>query len=132
MAIPEAQLDTWSKQGSVAQSSNTYAIVKAALESAGSPYASKDFSIFLQGSYANDVNIYADSDVDIVIRLDSSFYRDLSNLTVEEQAAYRSSFSDTDYGYQEFKTDVLGQLTRKFGPAITPGNKAICIEGDGA
>ena len=32
MAIPEAQLDTWSKQGSVTQSQATYATVRNCLE----------------------------------------------------------------------------------------------------
>ena len=34
------------------------------------PYADKNLKVFLQGSYGNDMNIYAESDVDIVIRLD--------------------------------------------------------------
>jgi hypothetical protein len=51
MAIPEAQLETWSKQGSVTQSKATYGTVKAALETVDAPYAAKDYSVFLQGSY---------------------------------------------------------------------------------
>ena len=34
MAIPEAQLETWSHQGSVTQSSSTYASIKNMLEEA--------------------------------------------------------------------------------------------------
>lgn len=34
MGIPESQLDTWSHQGSIAQSASTYSIIKNALESA--------------------------------------------------------------------------------------------------
>src|SRR3954469_13287501 len=41
------------------------------------PYYAKAFRTFLQGPYGNDTNIYADSDVDIVIRLDSTFQHDL-------------------------------------------------------
>ena len=33
MAIPETQLDTWSHQGAMTQSKDTYATVKRALES---------------------------------------------------------------------------------------------------
>ena len=66
MAIPEAQLDTWSAQGSITQSKNTYASIKGVLESANSPYYQRSFVSFLQGSYGNDTNIYADSDVDVV------------------------------------------------------------------
>lgn len=69
MATPESQLDTWSKQGSVAQSRDTYASVKNMLDNSGSPYYLKSFESFLQGSYANDTNVYRDSDVDVVMRL---------------------------------------------------------------
>ena len=75
MAIPEYQLDTWAKQGSVTQSAGTYDTIKRVLEDKNAPYAGKDFSIFLQGSYGNDTNVYRDSDVDIVICLNQSFFR---------------------------------------------------------
>ena len=77
MGIPESQLETWSHQGSIIQSSSTYATIKNALESPGSPYASKSFKVFLQGSYGNDTNIYSESDVDVVMRLDSTFLPDV-------------------------------------------------------
>ena len=69
MAIPETQLETWSHQGSVAQSSSTYATIKNTLEEAGTAYNDKNYKVFLQGSYGNDTNIYSESDVDVVIRL---------------------------------------------------------------
>lgn len=69
MAIPESQLETWSKQGSVTQSSTTYQIIRNALLDAKAVYADKTFEVFLQGSYGNDTNIYAESDVDTVMRL---------------------------------------------------------------
>ena len=69
MAIPESQLDTWSHLGSITQSSTTYNTIKNALEAAENPYAGKNYNVFLQGSYGNNTNIYAESDVDIVIKL---------------------------------------------------------------
>ena len=87
MAIPEDQLDTWSHQGAIAGSSSTYATIKNVLESATAPYAGKDYKVFLQGSYGNDTNVYSESDVDIVIRLDSSFESDLTQLEPAEVAA---------------------------------------------
>jgi tRNA nucleotidyltransferase (CCA-adding enzyme) len=80
MGIPEAQLDTWSHQGSVTQSSATYNTIKNALEAAGNPYAGKNYEVFLQGSYGNDTNIYAESDVDIVIKLNDCFHYNLDEL----------------------------------------------------
>lgn len=90
MAIPESQLETWSKQGSVSQSSSTYAPVKKALEDSKAIYKDKSFEVFLQGSYGNDTNIYAESDVDVVIRLDSIFRGDIDSLSIEEKNAYNN------------------------------------------
>ena len=128
MAIPESQLDTWSHQGSITQSSCTYNTIKNVIEASTSPYADKNFEVFLQGSYGNDTNIYAESDVDIVIRFDDCFHSDLTNLTVGEQAAYRSSFLDATYTHVDFKQDVLSVLNKQYGSAMFAGDKAIAIE----
>jgi hypothetical protein len=74
MPIGDAQLKTWSKHGSVAQSRDTYAAIKNVLENQDAPYSNKDFTVFLQGSYGNETNVYAESDVDIVMELQSTFY----------------------------------------------------------
>ena len=42
-------------------------------------------SVFLQGSYKNDTNVYGDSDVDIVIYTDAVYYSDTSNLPVRRK-----------------------------------------------
>ena len=68
MPIPEAQLDTWSHQGSITQSSNTYNTIKNVLQHNDAPYSGKSYNVFLQGSYGNNTNIYAESDVDIIIK----------------------------------------------------------------
>lgn len=67
MAIPEAQLETWSHQGPTPQFTSTYDAIRTVLWDANSPYAARSFNVFLQGSYKNDTNVYGDSDVDIVI-----------------------------------------------------------------
>ena len=61
MGISNQQLETWSHQGSITQSSDTYNPIKNTLEAASNPYANKDYEVFLQGSYGNDTNIYAGS-----------------------------------------------------------------------
>lgn len=131
MTISEAQLETWSKQGSVAQSRDTYASIKMCLERSDAPYQNKDYSIFLQGSYGNDTNIYADSDVDLVIRLDSTFYRDLSALSEEDKTAYTGYFPAASYKYADFKAAVTEHLKRIYGASVQPGKKAIFVEGSG-
>lgn len=131
MAIPETQLDTWSKQGSVTQSSTTYGAIKRTLEDANSPYANQSYSSFLQGSYGNDTNVYAESDVDIVMRLDSTFYHDLSRLDEAQKENFNSAHANATYSLADFKKDVTGWLKKKYGDAaVQPGSKAIFIKGE--
>jgi hypothetical protein len=133
MAIPESQLDTWSHQGSVTQSSDTYATVKNALLDSKAGYANKSFEVFLQGSYGNDTNIYSESDVDVVIRLDSIYQGNVSALPPEQQAAYHQNFQAATYTFDEFKKGVLLRLKTAFGEAdVQPGNKAIKIKANGS
>lgn len=132
MAIPESQLETWSHQGSITQSSDTYNSIKNVLEASTTPYAGKNFKVFLQGSYGNDTNIYAESDVDIVIRLDDCFQSDLTELTKDEKSAYKSAFSDATYTHVNFKQDVLSVLTKQYRSAVTAGDKAIAIDANGS
>ena len=132
MPIPESQLETWSHQGSITQSSNTYNAIKNVLEASTTPYAGKNFKVFLQGSYGNDTNIYAESDVDIVIRLDDSFHRDLESLSDDEKSAYKQTFSNATYTHADFKRDVLSMLEKQYGSAVKAGDKAIAINASGS
>lgn len=132
MAIPESQFDTWSKLGSVTQSRDTYATVKNTLDNSGSPYYLTNFESFLQGSYANDTNVYRDSDVDVVIRLDSTWYHDAYLLPANQYQAFERSYSSgASFGLPEFKTQVRAWLQQKFN-GVTLGSKAIFISGSGS
>ena len=132
MGIPESQLDTWSHQGSITQSASTYNTIKSALEAVGTGYAGKSYKVFLQGSYGNDTNIYAESDVDVVIRLDSVYFSDLNDLTPEDRVAYDKAFVPATYTYAEYKSDVLKALKDSFGTDVKSGDKAIAISTNGS
>jgi hypothetical protein len=131
MGIPESQLDTWAHQGAIAGSRDTYASVKNVLEAATTPYVGKSFKVFLQGSYCNDTNIYAESDVDVIIRLDSCFQSDLSLLKTEEKEAWETAHSDATYSHTNFRGDVLSALKKAFGDDVVSGDKAIAIRASG-
>lgn len=132
MAVPESQLETWSHQGAAAQSRDTYAAVKSVLEDMNSPYYVKNFHIRLQGSYANDTNVYRDSDVDVIIRLDSTWYHDAPTLPADQYRIFERKYPGTaDYGLSEFKTEVANWLRQKFGN-VDVGQKAIFIPGNGS
>jgi hypothetical protein len=132
MSIPESQLDTWSHQGSVTQSKNTYATIRNVLEDTDSPYASRQPKIYLQGSYCNDTNIYSESDVDIVICLESCFQNDLESLPQPQKDAFNAAYPDATYTHVQFKKDVLSHLQATFDAAVKPGNKAVKIEASGS
>jgi hypothetical protein len=127
LSIPEAQLETWSHQGSVQQSAATYNTIREVLERPGTRFSGL-VDIFLQGSYGNTTNVFADSDVDIVIQYTGGFYHDLDNLPEDQKAAWRAAFpSNHDYTFEAFRTDVLAALRSNYGSAVTPSNKAIKI-----
>jgi hypothetical protein len=132
MSIPEAQLETWAKQGPTAQFTATYNTISAVLNDSSSPYYLKSFSVFLQGSYKNDTNVYGDSDVDVVMRLDEIFYTDLQFLSDDEKRRFEAQRTPGSYSLAEFRTAVIGWLTRKYGNDVQPGTKAVFINGSGA
>jgi hypothetical protein len=132
VTISDDQLKTWAKQGPTAQFTATYDTLKNYLNDSSSPYYLKDFSVFLQRSYRNDTNVYGDSDVDVVIRLNQTFYTDLSNLSDEDTNLWNAARSDPEYTLDRFKKDVTGWLVKKYGSRVRPGTKAIYIDGDGS
>ena len=131
MAYSETQLQTWSHQGSTAQSAATYNVIRQALEDNNAPFADRSFEIFLQGSYGNDTNIYADSDVDVVICLTSVYYSDTSNLDASQKSLYDQFFYPATYSWRQFRNEVFDWLKAKFGSSVVDGKKAIFVCGDG-
>lgn len=127
MPLSLAQLETWSHQGSITQSSSTYATIRHALESPLAGYAGKNYRIFLQGSYCNDTNIYAESDVDVVIALDDLALYDTTRLDGDQAATIQAQLRPATYDHTRFKADVLAALRSSFGNAIHPGSKAIPV-----
>ncbi len=85
----------------------------------------------MQGSYKNDTNVYGDSDVDVVIRLNQTFFTDLSNLAEDDTKLWNASRSDAEYTPEQFKTDVSSWLGENYGSDVSAGTKAIKIRGNG-
>jgi hypothetical protein len=118
MPISEKQLEVWSHIGSINQSSLTYNNVKDYLIAALPSFVIQNYTIFLQGSYANDTNIYAESDVDVVVQRNDHFYHE-RNAYVARYAPIPSSI--------DHKNEILNILTKKFGGFVSVGDKAISI-----
>ena len=129
MPIPQAQLTTWSHQGAVATSSNAYNGIRNALLVANSPLNGRGVDIYLQGSYANTTNIYGDSDVDVVVFYENTFFKDLSKLTYQEQAAHEAAYGPASYHWTNLRDDTLAALRNYFGTnAAWLGKKSIKVK----
>jgi hypothetical protein len=131
MAIPEAQLTTWAKIGAQETSKTTYATVKGALVSTDAGYQGRNYDVFLQGSYGNDTNIWKESDVDVVIRLNSVFSYDNSALPEPQRKAWRAAYTDATYTHVHFRQDVLTILRNRFEDDVGEGDRAVQIKANG-
>jgi hypothetical protein len=133
VTIPEDQLNTWSGLGSVQQSSATYQSIKRVLDHTNAPYASKKTDSFLQGSYANDTNIYGDSDVDIVLRTRAFFHYNIDALPEPQKAEFKRVHPiPSEYNLRAFKTDAIAWLNQNYGGDLdTSGTKALRLKANG-
>lgn len=130
MGIPESQLKTWANQGAVAMSAATYEAVQQAL---GKYAWGSDvrYEVYLQGSYKNSTNIRGDSDVDVVVQLNSTFYYDESDLPEPDLSIWRGSVSKSTYEWSAFRDDVLKSLRDYFGSSsVKVGSKSIKVIGN--
>jgi len=123
MPIPESQLETWSKPGAVETAEQTHKSIRAALEAYNWP-SGVQYEVYLQGSYRNRTNIRRDSDVDVVVQLNSAFFE---NLPVNLKRQFR--FRDASYGWEEFRSDVLKALRNYYGPVrVREGRKSLKVQ----
>jgi len=84
MTIPESQLGTWSHQGATTASRLTYTSLVNCLEQYDFPENIK-YTHYLQGSYRNSTNIFGNSDVSVVIELESSGRPNTEKLSKEKK-----------------------------------------------
>lgn len=128
MPIPESQLSRWSDHGSQDAAKRTHTAIRRALEAYRWP-AGVTYDVYLQGSYQNDTNISGDSDVDVVLELKSTLYRDVSELSDWERRTLTSTFGQVTYGWNDFRRDALKAMEQRFGRTlIAQGNKTIKLK----
>jgi hypothetical protein len=130
MAIPEPQLETWSHQGASVTASATYNSIQTALDALSSPVRGMNYQVYLQGSYKNTTNIRGDSDVDVVVELDSPFYPDLSALPAAQVQQFRATHHDATYLWADFRRDSLQALRAYYGAlSVVEGDKSLKVRG---
>ncbi|MBU2563099.1 MAG: nucleotidyltransferase [Actinobacteria bacterium] len=124
MAIPESQLETWSHLGAVTTAKVTADSIKNVLDSYSDLPAGIDFEVYLHGSYKNDTNIRGDSDVDVVVQLNSTL---CSNLSEDQKRVLGKT--PASYLWSNFRVDVLKTLKDYYGQSyITEGNKSLKVK----
>lgn len=130
MAIPVSTLETWSNQGATQTPKSLREKIERKLtESESKVQRKQQLEIYLQGSYRNSTNIYGNSDVDVVVQNDATFFSDVSDLDTHETAIYKSAFSDATYTWEDFKSEVIETLEDSFGVHnVEVGNKSIKID----
>jgi hypothetical protein len=128
MILTEEQLSTWANPGAMVTAKATADSVRTTLKNS-SRISSLDFEVYLQGSYKNDTNIRGDSDVDIVVQLNSTVLPDVSALPPGLQLAIQSTYPSATYQWGDFRRDVISALTDSFGANVQLGNNSVKLKG---
>ena len=128
MTIPENQLEIWAKPGSQAKYKDAHESIRKALEAYDWPNEKPTYEVYLQGSYKNSTTTRSNSDVDVVVQLNSSFRYDSTNLKKHEKDALKNDFNDVTYHWDDFRSDVFNALNVKNSLTINQGNKCINVK----
>ncbi|MGN7484987.1 nucleotidyltransferase domain-containing protein [Priestia megaterium] len=130
MSISKGTLEAWSSQGATATPKALREKIEKKLTGENSKIQRKNqLDIYLQGSYRNNTNIYGNSDVDIVVQSDATFFSDVTELDTYEVSLYKSAFSDATYTWSDFKNEIIETLEDAFGKeSVEVGNKSIKID----
>lgn len=132
MAISNDQLQTWASAPGHTKAQYTYQQIQKAL-AASNVSQVKGCEIYLQGSYANSTNIRIDSDIDVVVQLNTTFAYGLERLTEPQKTIFHKVYPNTaTYRWSDLRRDVINTLVSFFGAhkIDTSGNKSIKLIGD--
>lgn len=130
MTISEDLLVKWAGPPGDSKAQTAYGQISSTLNTS-TALLGKTVDIYLQGSYRNRTHIKADSDVDIVAELQSSFFYNIDNLDVGENALFKQIVPDATYKYEHFKRDVLQALVNTHGAGnVVEGNKCLKVAGN--
>lgn len=123
----EDTLSTWSKPPSETEQTkadNAERIVREALND--DPTLRKySIRVFAQGSYKANTNVRLNSDVDVCVLCDNTFFYDLtfSDLTTDTARIEQATLT-----YSNFRNMVEAALVRRFGrSSVTRGDKAFDV-----
>ncbi len=87
-----------------------------------------NYEVYVQGSYANSTNIGGESDIDIVVQLNSIFSSDLAQLPPLERALHDQTHRNVNYKAFEFKDHVFTALKAAFGDTVEYADKCLKVK----
>jgi hypothetical protein len=122
MALSSEQISKWSRRGDPIHAWYSYEMVRGSLTQGR---LEGTWSVYPQGSYANKTNIAADSDVDLVVALTSSFYPDKADLSLIESEEYDKYYERADRTWRDFRDAVTRILRQDF--YVVEGSKAVKV-----
>lgn len=116
---------TWAKPPTSTEGSrcdNAVAVVRNAVQRSEA-LAAHHVKVFAQGSYRNNTNVRASSDVDVcVCCYDTFFFNVPPGLTLSSAGI----LTPAAYSFTQFRTDVIDALESHLGTeTVTPGDKCI-------
>ena len=80
----------------------------------------------MQRSYRNNTHLRRQSDVDVVVELTSFPIRDGSKLPDSQKRLLEKKFPEPEYGWRQFRRDVLRAITAGFGESrVREGRKTL-------
>jgi len=126
MNVSIEQLKSWSTGPSQTEKDkcqHTQGMIRKAIK-ADRDLQDLDISVFAQGSYSANTNVRENSDVDICVRYNASFFPDYPQGTTKEK------FGNVDgtFPFADFKNRVQICLESYFGKeGVTRGNKAFDV-----
>lgn len=123
MSLSSEQIRKWSQRGDPIHAWYSYEMVRGSLTTGRLEEVS--WSVYPQGSYANKTNIAADSDVDLVVALTSSFYPNKEKLSPIERLEYAKYYEQADRTWREFRDAVAEVLRKDFW--VIEGSKAVKV-----
>lgn len=122
----EQTLRSWERPASENEEqriSNAIRMIKEAINSSELLRSRRNnIEVFIQGSYANNTNVRANSDVDVCVMLKKPFY---SNYPIGyDRENY--GFTKGNYSFTDFRRELLIALRGKFSD-VKAGNKSLRI-----
>jgi len=127
--IWENKFSTWCKPASDSEEQkleNAQQLIRNALNSDNN-LQSLNYEVFGQGSYANNTNVRLNSDIDLNVRLFSTFYYNLPDNKVKEDF----NIAPSSYTFSDYKNAIQTALSNYFGSqSIVRKNKCIKVLGN--